>query len=165
VHSAQGCTFTEPFTIWEAHRMERRILYTAVGRAQRLEQVHLPPNDLRRLEFVDEAKEARDLHFIKAKLDNYKQKDKDKGRHHEQGEYPPLAQIMDGLIRCGYCCERCQREVKLIKNFDPQNRDPTQAVDPAAPGQLQGARGRQPHKLLLRVQHCQAGSQPHGARG
>jgi hypothetical protein len=126
VHSAQGCTFTEPFTIWEAHRMERRILYTAVGRAQRLEQVHLPPKDLRRLEDVDEAKEALDLHFIKHKLDNYKQQDRDKGRQHEQGEYPSPSEIMDGLIRCGYTCERCQREVKLIKNFDPQNRDPRQ---------------------------------------
>ena len=69
VHSSQGCTFTEPFTIWESGRMERRILYTAVGRAQRLEQVHLPPPELRHLERVDEAKEARDLHFIKHRLD------------------------------------------------------------------------------------------------
>ena len=126
VHSAQGCTFTEPFTIWEAHRMERRILYTAVGRAQRLEQVHLPPKELAHLEYVDEAKEARDRYFIKAKLDNYKQQDNDKGHHHSPEEYPSPADILDDLIRCGYTCDRCQREVKLIKNYDPHNRDPRQ---------------------------------------
>jgi hypothetical protein len=40
-HKAQGATISEDYTIWEAERMEKNILYTALSRAQRASQINL----------------------------------------------------------------------------------------------------------------------------
>lgn len=44
VHSEQGKTFECDYTINELHKMDRRVLYTAISRAQNMEQIYINTN-------------------------------------------------------------------------------------------------------------------------
>jgi hypothetical protein len=112
VHSSQGATIKEPFTIWEWERMSRQLRYTAVSRAQRLDQEHLArpceqtPEDMRA-----EAEEAR---VIQQKLRTYKRQDVDAGRNHPWSAYPGKEDVIRSLHAADYKCEHCQCSMRVV---------------------------------------------------
>ena len=109
IHSAQGRTFTEPFTVWEVGHpyIDLRVLYTAVGRAQRLDQIHLPPVDARHLDRFDQCLMEKDLKFLSNKLSHYRCQDRRNGFHHQDEENPKPADLYRDLHASGFCCEHC----------------------------------------------------------
>jgi hypothetical protein len=113
VHTAQGETITEPFTIFEARAMDKQLLYTAVSRARYLAQVHLPSAEV-------EAELGRDdtwddeLRVIGRKLTNYRRQDLNKGRIHPLEAYTRAEDVLLSLRRSDYKCEHCRCAMRVM---------------------------------------------------
>jgi hypothetical protein len=112
VHSSQGATISEPFTIWEWERMSRQLRYTAVGRAKSLDQVNLAPMQPRYQEDVDE--DAEEARVIQQKLRTYKRQDVDVGRRHPWSAYPSKEDVLASLHAADYKCEHCQCSMRVV---------------------------------------------------
>lgn len=109
VHSSQGETILEDFTIWEWERMSRQLRYTAVGRAKTLAQIHVPPPEVR----VSIDADTKELSSIASKLKTYRKQDLDGGHRHPDEDYPTPLRILTSLRNCGCACERCGREMNI----------------------------------------------------
>lgn len=113
VHTAQGETITEPFTIFESRAMDKQLLYTAVSRARTLAQVHLPPTEV-------EADLGRDdtwddeLRVIGRKLTNYRRQDANRARVHPLDAYTRAEDVLLSLRRSDYKCEHCRCAMRVL---------------------------------------------------
>ena len=125
-HSAQGATFTENFTLWDTKLMPKKVLYTAVGRARRFAQVHLPPPELRHLEERDTNLEKAHLTFIKSKIKGYRDQDKRRGLKHAKEDYPIASKVLKDLHEVDFCCQRCEQRMGMRKNIDLEHPNPRQ---------------------------------------
>jgi hypothetical protein len=112
VHSCQGDTIKEPFTIWEWDRMSRQLRYTAVGRAEMMHQVHVPPTGQYDHTMRDDTYQ-QELRTIEHKISNYRRQDLRRNQVHSPEEYPDPQQVLQSLRDSEYCCARCQRTTQL----------------------------------------------------
>jgi hypothetical protein len=119
VHSCQGDTIKEPFTIWEWDRMSRQLRYTAVGRAEMLHQVHVPPTGQYDHATRDETYQ-QELRTIEHKISNYRRQDLRRNQVHSPEEYPDPRQVLQSLRDSEYCCARCQCTTQLSQGGDLQ---------------------------------------------
>jgi hypothetical protein len=112
VHSCQGDTIKEPFTIWEWDRMGRQLRYTAVRRAEMMHQAHVPPTGQYDHTMRDETYQ-QELPTIEHKISDYRRQDLRRNQAHSPEEYPDPKQVLQSLHDSKYCCARCQCTTQL----------------------------------------------------